>query len=78
MSLDSTANGAPQPADELPPVEPPSAGFILQLFLIPGILVALVVGFIWVFFGWLGSGPQTPEEFLQGFRSGKDRSRPLP
>lgn len=38
---------SPVAADEyLPPVEPPSAGFILQLFVIPAIIVAGVLG-VW-------------------------------
>lgn len=42
---------------ELPPVEPPSAGFILQLFVVPGLIVAAVVG-VWLLFGKLASGEQ--------------------
>ena len=30
------------PDDALPPVEPPSAGFILQLFIVPGVIVVVV------------------------------------
>lgn len=59
---------APEPAP-LPPVEPPSALFILQLFVVPGVLVAVIVAVIVLFFGWVGGGPQTPEQFLQGLRS---------
>ena len=40
------------PDDALPPVEPPSAGFILQLFFIPGMIVVVVV-MIWLLFNWL-------------------------
>jgi HEAT repeat protein len=40
------------PDDALPPVEPPSAGFILQLFFIPGMIV-LVIVMIWLLFSWL-------------------------
>src|SRR5688500_9574712 len=46
----ATYGQPPRPAvssDELlPPVEPPSAGFIIQLFVIPAIIVAVVV-LIW-------------------------------
>ncbi|MCA9047425.1 MAG: hypothetical protein KDA89_01775, partial [Planctomycetaceae bacterium] len=38
--------------EELPPVEPPSAGFTLQLFLIPALIVAAVIG-VWALFGKL-------------------------
>lgn len=43
--------------DSLPPVEPPSAGFILQLFVIPGLIVAVIIG-IWWLFGKMASGEQ--------------------
>ena len=38
--------------EDLPPVEPPSAGFILQLFLIPGLIVAVVFGVWCLVSGW--------------------------
>ena len=38
-----------------PPVEPPSAGFIVRLFLIPALIVAIVVG-VYLLFGQLASG----------------------
>ena len=31
------------PNDALPPVEPPSAGFIVQLFVIPAVIVAIII-----------------------------------
>ncbi len=40
------------PDDALPPVEPPSAGFILQLFVVPGVIVVVIV-MIWLMFNWL-------------------------
>jgi hypothetical protein len=43
--------------EDLPPVEPPSAGFIIQLFLIPAIIVIFIVG-IWALFGKIASGEQ--------------------
>ncbi|TWT57137.1 hypothetical protein KOR42_04950 [Thalassoglobus neptunius] len=39
---------------ELPPVEPPSAGMIIQLFLIPAVIVAVIVG-VYTIFGTLAS-----------------------
>ncbi len=39
---------------DLPPVEPPSAGMIIQLFLVPAIIVALIVG-VYAAFGQLAS-----------------------
>lgn len=44
----AVANRPPlSPNDVLPPVEPPSAGFLLQLFVIPGVIVALIVMLYW-------------------------------
>jgi len=55
------AESAPQeepalaPDDALPPVEPPNAGFILQLFVIPAMIVTVIV-MVWLLFGWLARG----------------------
>lgn len=59
--------GASRPED-LPPVEPPSAGFIVQLFLIPGLIVAAVVG-VWVFFGSSANSEVDVEQLLQDLGS---------
>ena len=40
--------------DDLPPVEPPSAGLIIQLFLVPAVIVAIVVG-VYALFGQLAT-----------------------
>jgi hypothetical protein len=37
------------PDDALPPVEPPSAGFIIKLFVVPALIVAAVVGVVMCF-----------------------------
>jgi hypothetical protein len=52
----------------LPPVTPPSGKFIAQLFVVPGIIVAVAVGCIW-FVSWLVGGYLTPEQFLKDLRS---------
>lgn len=57
MSSESSATQAAEPtptgvSDELPPVSLPSAGFIIQLFLIPALIVAAVVA-VWGLFGQL-------------------------
>jgi hypothetical protein len=49
MSYSSPPRDGLSPDDALPPVEPPSAGFIIQLFVVPGIIVVVVV-MIWVMF----------------------------
>jgi hypothetical protein len=71
MDSSHAANGSAQPPGDqpLPPVQPPSALFILQLFVVPGVLVAVIVAFIILFFGWIGGGPETPDQFMQGLRS---------
>lgn len=40
--------------DDLPPVEPPSAGLIVQLFLVPAVIVVVIVG-VYALFGQLAS-----------------------
>jgi hypothetical protein len=52
------------PAVGLPPVQPPSGKFIVQLFLVPGLIVGLIVGVL-LLFTWLFGGPRSPEEFLR-------------
>ena len=39
----------------LPPVQPPSAGFIVQLFVVPAVIVMVIIG-VYLLFGQLASG----------------------
>jgi hypothetical protein len=55
-SADSESETAQLPED-LPPVQPPSAGFIVQLFVVPGMIVLAIVA-VWALFGKLASGDQ--------------------
>jgi hypothetical protein len=55
---------APDVPKGLPPVAPPSGRFIVQLFLVPGLIVAVAV-LILLGFKYLVSGTQTPQEFLK-------------
>jgi hypothetical protein len=48
----------------LPPVLPPSGRHILQLFVVPGLIVACIIGFLLVVY-WLFGGPRSPEAFLK-------------
>ncbi|MEZ5944631.1 MAG: HEAT repeat domain-containing protein [Planctomycetaceae bacterium] len=53
-SSPSAAEDAPKPqngprVEDLPPVEPPSAGFIVQLFVVPAIIVLAVCGVYFLF-----------------------------
>lgn len=43
--------------EDLPPVEPPSARFLVQLFVVPGVIVAAIVG-VWLLFGKLAASEQ--------------------
>ncbi len=58
---------SPVPADRapgLPPVTPPSGRYIVQLFFVPGLIVAVAVLLLLVF-RYLFGGSQTPEAFLR-------------
>lgn len=60
----------PLAADELlPPVEPPSAGFILQLFVVPAVIVAVVVLLGWLVTTLATSGERDPAEIVAKLRS---------
>jgi hypothetical protein len=52
----STTESATLPED-LPQVQPPSAGFILQLFVVPGLIVVVVIA-VWLLFGKLATAEQ--------------------
>lgn len=59
---------APEPLKGLPPVTPPSGRHIVQLFLIPGLIVAGAVTIL-LGFSWLAGGSRTPEQFLKNIES---------
>lgn len=61
----NTTGGPPQ---DLPPVEPPSAGFIVQLFVIPAVIVAVVI-VVWLLFGKLAGGERDAMSYVQTLRS---------
>lgn len=67
------ANNLP-PGDQLPPVQPPSASFIMQLFLVPGLIVAAVVG-VWALFGKISSSEQDWRQLVAELRSTNDHRR---
>ncbi|MEX2317148.1 MAG: HEAT repeat domain-containing protein [Pirellulales bacterium] len=48
----------------LPPVEPPSAGFIVQLFIVPAVIVLLIVG-VWLTVSWLVHRTR-PDDLVKG------------
>jgi HEAT repeat protein len=59
------------PDDALPPVEPPSAGFLVQLFLIPGLIVAIIV-VVWLLFHWLAQMGNDPREYVKKLRGNNE------
>lgn len=65
---------APTTPDPLPPVEPPSARFIVQLFVVPGLIVAAIIG-VWWSFGQLARGEQDWQKLVQDLKSSNDHRR---
>jgi hypothetical protein len=55
-------------AAPLPPIEPPSAGFIVQLFVVPAVIVAAVIG-IYLLFGRLATGELDWRQQVENVRS---------
>lgn len=53
--------------DDLPPVEPPSAAFLVQLFLVPGLIVAIIVC-VWLAFHWLAHLGNDPQAYVRTLR----------
>jgi hypothetical protein len=52
----------------LPPVAPPSGKFLVQLFLVPGLIVVVALAVVWGF-GWLVGGSYSAEQFLKDLRN---------
>lgn len=64
------------PADgplTLPPVQPPSATFILQLFVIPLVIVSIIV-MVWLMFSWLAHMGSNPRDMVRDLRKLNDVS----
>jgi HEAT repeats len=58
----------PPTLPDLPPVEAPSAGFVVQLFVIPAVVVVVVV-IVWLLFGKLAGGERDAMEYVERLRS---------
>jgi hypothetical protein len=58
----------PGPLPDLPKVEPPSAGFVVQLFVIPAVVVVVVI-IVWLLFGKLAGGERDAMEYVRRLRS---------
>ena len=74
-SVSDTASGGMKPPaspdDQLPPVQPPSAGFILQLFFIPLVIVSIIVS-VWLLFTWLASAGNDPQDLVRDLKKLND------
>ena len=57
----------PPALPDLPPVEAPSAGFVVQLFVIPAVVVAVVI-VVWLLFGKLAGGERDAMEYVRQLR----------
>jgi HEAT repeat protein len=64
MSNSENAPHAVSPDDVLPRVEPPNAGFILQLFVVPAVIVVVIV-MVWGMFTWLANMGSSPEQYVR-------------
>lgn len=64
----------PRGVEDLPPVEPPSAGFIVQLFLIPMLIVGAIVG-VYALFGRLAGGEQDWRTLVTELRNTNEHRR---
>ena len=76
-SRPATDESQPAPLPEgvsLPPVEPPSAGFIVQLFVVPALIVAAVIG-VYLLFGRLASSDADWRELVVDLRSTNPHTR---
>jgi HEAT repeat protein len=60
--------------EELPPVTPPSAGFIVQLFLIPMLIVGAIIG-VYALFGRLAGGEQDWRTLVAELRNTNEHRR---
>ena len=62
-----------RPQDSLPEVQPPTAGFIIQLFIIPGLIV-LVIIMVWLMFTWLAHMGGDPRSYIAEMKLNKPNS----
>lgn len=78
MSRDDFEADRPLTAEDgdapLPPVQPPSAGFIVQLFVVPALIVLAVVG-VWALFGKIASSDEDWRELVEDIRNTNEHRR---
>ncbi len=73
LPLESNSSSEFRP-EELPPVTPPSAGFIVQLFLIPALIVMAVVA-VWALFGKLADSDNDWKQLATELSSSNEHRR---
>lgn len=64
MSQPPVSESKDRPYDPLPPVQPPSASFLLQLFLIP-LLIVIIIVVVWLLFSWLAHMGTNPQQLVR-------------
>ena len=62
-----------EPQNPLPPVEPPSASFLLQLFVIPMVIVTIIV-MVWLMLNWLAHMGSNPQHLVRDLHKLNDAS----
>src|SRR6202050_3942231 len=73
--FEGAAAPARDPGDAaLPPGQPPSAGFIVQLFVVPALIVLAVVG-VWALFGKIASSDEDWRELVEDIRNTNEHRR---
>ncbi len=73
ISAESYGEAGARP-EELPPVTPPSAGFIVQLFLIPALIVMAIVA-VWALFGKLADSDNDWKQLATELGSSNEHRR---
>ena len=58
---------AARPNDALPPVEPPSAAFLVQLFVVPAVIVTIII-LVWAAIHWLAHLGNDPQGYVRALR----------
>jgi hypothetical protein len=74
MSSEVVPSENHEPGKGLPPVAPPSGKFIIQLFLVPGMIVVVAV-LILMGATWLVGGESTPETLLERLDNSNENVR---
>jgi HEAT repeat protein len=76
MSRDLSQAEIPHDGDQpvLPPIEPPSAGFLMQLFVVPALIVLAVV-VVWAFFGKIAASEDDWRELVEDIRNTNEHRR---